>query len=83
MQYGMKNRDVNIPPNLTALRLIDEQEVASIYGFKLSTLRNWRSHRLGPAFLKINGKMVRYRVSDIEDYLSACVEKTLAQHDEE
>jgi len=63
------------------LKLLAEKQVAEIYGFSLGTLRNWRVLRQGPRFLKINGKMIRYRINDIEDYLAGCVEKTVDQRD--
>ncbi len=76
-----KRHGSGLIPNVTALQLIDERQVAELYGFKLNTLRNWRALRRGPRYLKINGKMIRYRINDIEDYLAACVEKTVDQRD--
>lgn len=58
-------------------RLLTEKEVADIYGLKLSTLRNWRSVRQGPRFLKLNTKKVMYRQTDIEEYLDSCVQPTV------
>lgn len=58
-------------------RLISEKQVAELYGFKLNTLRNWRISKQGPKFMKINGKMIRYRVQDIEEYLMSCMQMTI------
>ncbi|OPY00993.1 MAG: Helix-turn-helix domain protein [Syntrophorhabdus sp. PtaB.Bin047] len=60
-----------------AKRLLTEKEVANIYGLKLSTLRNWRSVRQGPRFLKLNTKKVMYRQTDIEEYLDSCTQPTV------
>ena len=47
-----------------------EREVAHLFGFTIPFLRRARHERRGPKFLKL-GKMVRYRRSDIEAYLTA------------
>lgn len=59
-----------------AKQLMTEKDVANVYGLKLSTLRNWRSVRQGPRFLKLNAKKVMYRQSDVEDFLDSCVQAT-------
>ncbi len=59
-----------------AKQLMTEKDVAAIYGLKLSTLRNWRSLRQGPCFLKLNAKKVMYRQADVEDFLDSCVQAT-------
>lgn len=81
MTGRQKQYDQVADMNKTASHLLSETEVAEIYGFRLPTLRNWRATRVGPRFLKINGKMIRYRISDIEDYLASCLEKTVDQRD--
>ena len=75
-RYEMNNRTTTGDPansvrgrDISTLKLINEKKVAEIYGLKVNTLRNWRSNKQGPKYLKINGKMIRYRVQDIEDYL--------------
>jgi hypothetical protein len=42
---------------------------ADIIGSKVQTLLNWRHLRKGPPYTK-KGRMVRYRVQDILDYMS-------------
>ena len=48
---------------------LNEKQVSDRYGWGLSTLRNWRFLRRGPAYSKI-GKAVRYRVVDLEEFMS-------------
>jgi hypothetical protein len=48
---------------------LNEKEVHKIYGWGLSTLRNWRFLGRGPAYSKI-GKSVRYRVIDLQDFMT-------------
>lgn len=40
--------------------------------FAVRTLQRWRLTGNGPVYLKI-GKSVRYRHSDLSDYLNSCV----------
>jgi hypothetical protein len=53
--------------NQTALFLGNEEEP-----FAVRTLQRWRGEGNGPAYLKI-GKSVRYRHSDLTNYVNSCV----------
>ena len=59
MEDQMANREI-----------LNEREVWEMYGFTLPYLRRARRERRGPRFLKV-GKLVRYRRSDVENYLTA------------
>jgi excisionase family DNA binding protein len=48
---------------------IRTREAAAILGVKESTLEAWRCRGGGPAFLKL-GKAVRYRQSDLENFMA-------------
>ena len=50
----------------------DTGGAAELIGVTAETLRNWRYRGDGPVFLKV-GRRVRYRLSDIADYLDSCV----------
>lgn len=52
-------------------RLMTEKEVHKLLGIGLSTLQQWRVKGLGPRYLKI-GRSVRYRLSDVQDYIRNC-----------
>ena len=43
-------------------------EAATRLGVESSTLANWRWNGSGPAYLKVGGR-VRYRLSDLADWL--------------
>jgi predicted DNA-binding transcriptional regulator AlpA len=58
--------------------LIDERAAAKMLGLSASTLRNWRVKGLGPIFLKIS-RVIRYRVSDIEEFISASARQSTSQ----
>jgi len=49
--------------------LLKESEVSQVYGFSQSWLRKARRVKHGPIFVKI-GRMVMYRVVDVEAYIS-------------
>lgn len=70
-------------PNLTIVResspdvetadvkhLIDEGTLATRLGVSRSTLQTWRYSGRGPRFIKL-GRMVRYRVADVDAYLNS------------
>jgi len=44
-------------------------EVARYYGIPEQTLANWRCRKVGPQFVKAEGKKILYRRKDIEDWL--------------
>lgn len=45
-------------------------EAAEYLGLAQSTLNKWRCFGGGPKFLKL-GKAIRYRLSDLDDFLAA------------
>jgi hypothetical protein len=45
-------------------------ELASYLGFHIDTIRHWRRKPgRGPAYIKLSPTAVRYKVSDVEDFL--------------
>ncbi len=61
---------------MNAPEILNERQVQDVYGFTIAYLRRARRERRGPRFLKV-GKLVRYRRSDIEAYLSAHAVETV------
>jgi hypothetical protein len=49
---------------------VNDVKAAEIIGSKAQTLRNWRHERRGPVYHK-RGRMVRYKVQDLLDYMIA------------
>lgn len=58
----------NVPDSLIT---VDEREAASITGFTVKTLQKRRWMRQPPQFLKV-GRLVRYRLTDLEAFLDSC-----------
>jgi excisionase family DNA binding protein len=50
--------------------LLTPAKAAEFLGVPTGTLAQWRSQRRGPPYIKLEGRLVRYRHSDLEKYLS-------------
>ena len=50
--------------------VMNDAAAAEMLGMKVATLRKWRVLGTGPAYIKC-GKNVRYRLADLETYLSS------------
>lgn len=51
-------------------RYVNDVEAAMLLSASPQTLRNWRSMGRGPAYCKPSGRMVRYRVQDLLDFMA-------------
>jgi len=49
---------------------ITTKQAADFLGLRANTMEIWRLRGTGPRFVKL-GRAVRYRLSDLEDYISA------------
>jgi hypothetical protein len=61
-----KNMSIEIAP-----RYLNEKQVATITGFAVQTLRNWRNRGIGPVYCKVNDRAVRYPWRDTLDFMDA------------
>jgi DNA-binding transcriptional MerR regulator len=52
------------------MKLLNTKEVSTITGIPESTLRYWRCAGLGPAWVKLGGR-VRYDEADVDAYVKA------------
>ncbi len=58
-------------------KLLTSSEVAEQIGVAINTLKMWRAKNKLPKFIRLNGKkLVRYKQSDIDDFIAACVYNT-------
>jgi len=55
----------------TGKNLVPETVAASYLGTKVQTLRNWRYIGLGPDYVRLNGRMIRYDVADLDRYIES------------
>lgn len=49
------------------IKLLTQHDVAFRWSLSARTLERWRWRGLGPAYVKIGGR-IRYRIEDIEEY---------------
>jgi predicted DNA-binding transcriptional regulator AlpA len=62
--------------NLPLEPLITEPVLADILGCSRRTLQQWRGNGSGPPFLVLaGGRLVRYRVEDVQEWLQEQVSK--------
>jgi predicted DNA-binding transcriptional regulator AlpA len=61
-------REQKVPTHLG--RLLSDSELAQYVGKPTKTLANWRSLRIGPAYVRV-GNTIRYREVDVDRWLDA------------
>lgn len=63
--------DTSTPPaaKLAAGNLLTDTEVAALCGCAVQTLRNMRWRGEGPRFVKLGGRMVRYKPADVQAFI--------------
>lgn len=61
---------------LAAGILISDVELAALLGASLQTVRNWRWRGEGPRYVKLGGRMVRYRPDDVHAFIDGNEEAT-------
>ena len=49
--------------------LLTPNDAADFLSISPETLAQWRSQQRGPHFIKLEGRLVRYRLTDLESYL--------------
>jgi hypothetical protein len=62
---------MNNTPTLSELGFTHEDDAARILDVKVPTLRNWRSARRGPPFVRLNGRTVVYPLADLRAWIEA------------
>lgn len=73
LNYGGMEREpnyklINVKEDVLKDRLLTPRETAAYLGSSVSALSQYRALGIGPLYFKI-GKMVRYRISDIDKWL--------------
>jgi len=54
--------------------MLDQEDVSRLLKVSTKTLEYWRCQGIGPNFVKV-GKLVRYRMSDLNEFIRELVEK--------
>ncbi|WP_043629878.1 helix-turn-helix transcriptional regulator [Nonomuraea candida] len=50
--------------------LLTSEELAHYVKVKRRTVETWRTRNKGPAYIRIEGGYVRYRLADVENWLN-------------
>jgi predicted DNA-binding transcriptional regulator AlpA len=56
--------------NLRSPAYLNEMEAAQYLGVSVKSLRRWRFDRRGPTYAKIGGKLIRYPLTNLDDWVS-------------
>jgi predicted DNA-binding transcriptional regulator AlpA len=63
--------------NTTGRRILMTTEQAAEYlGLSVSALTKWRHYSIGPDYVKIGPRAIRYHLDDIQAYIEAVAVKT-------
>ncbi len=54
-----------------ANQLISEQDAAEFLAHSVKTLQGWRCQGIGPAFVRISGRSIRYRRCDLQTWIES------------
>jgi predicted DNA-binding transcriptional regulator AlpA len=55
-----------------AAALLTDVQAAERLNLKVQTLRKWRLEKVGPVYLKMGIRSVRYQESDLEEWIANC-----------
>jgi predicted DNA-binding transcriptional regulator AlpA len=58
--------------------LLRPDQAAHLLSISMRTLENWRHKGLGPEFVRISSRCIRYRLSDLENWQQAISAKNTA-----
>jgi predicted DNA-binding transcriptional regulator AlpA len=58
--------------------IMDSAQLAEFLTNKKNTIEGWRIKGIGPKYIKI-GRLVRYRISDVEEWLESQVRSSTSQ----
>jgi hypothetical protein len=56
--------------------MLDTPTAARFLGLKASTLNGWRSEGRGPAYCRLGGNAIRYRLTDLKRFVESSVVQT-------
>ena len=59
---------------------LSESEADNYLGISKKTLQRWRFDHKGPAYAKLNGKLIRYHQADLDEWMD---QQTITHEDKE
>jgi len=64
----------------TSPAFLTESYAAEYLGISKKTLQRWRFDLKGPAYAKLNGKLIRYHQADLDEWMA---QQTITHEDKE
>jgi predicted DNA-binding transcriptional regulator AlpA len=61
--------------------LLTEEEAAAYLRLTRRALQAWRYQGKGPRFVKISRRAVRYRLEDLEAFVTACLRSSTSEEE--
>ena len=52
-------------------RLLTPEEAGAMLGIKIQTLSNWRTRKVGPPYVRVGQRLIRYRENDLQAFVDA------------
>ena len=74
-----KHNDGTEANTLVKEGLLDESEAADYLGLSPRTLQNWRVRGGGPDYVKLSGRMVCYRLVDLNDWVAESIQNSTSE----
>ena len=59
---------------------LSEQQAAQYLRVSVKSLQRWRFDHKGPAYAKLNGKLIRYHQADLDEWMA---QQTITHEDKE
>lgn len=53
-----------------ASQLLDTSQVSSLLNLRAATLKKWRVLGIGPKYLRVGRRAVRYRLADVKRFIA-------------
>jgi predicted DNA-binding transcriptional regulator AlpA len=69
LRSGIARQEVN-DGGRTTNELLSQRDVAVRLGVSARTVEGWRARGVGPPYLRLSARAVRYRSSDLEQWLN-------------
>lgn len=60
-------------------QLLNERAAATLLGYSVRALQNWRVRGGGPAFVKVSTRSVRYRRGDLVAWVRARIRRSTSE----
>ena len=61
-------------------QILSRQQAAEYLGVHYGTLTRWASTGMGPPYIKVGARGVRYRQKDLDDYLTKQTSEPVMDH---